>query len=117
MPGLLVAIPVESFCLKGSALQRHPSGALLGEDTLQRPSPLESLQRCACVLAWGQIKLHEMIACLALGPETDVRYKSLVNQIHPERCVDARAKEAFARSSAAFVVASPASRGLGPWEL
>ncbi|CAJ1401774.1 unnamed protein product [Effrenium voratum] len=69
---------------------RHPSGALLGEDTLQRPSPLESLQR----------------------------YKSLVNQIHPERCVDARAKEAFARSSAAFdAVCAMDSGCASTWEV
>lgn len=50
---------------------RHPSGALLGTDTTQRPSPVESL----------------------------LRFGSLVNQIHPERCMDGRAQEAFGRAS------------------
>eukprot|EP00435_Cladocopium_sp_Y103_P046002 s1277_g13.t1 len=50
---------------------RHPSGALLGADSSQRPSPVESL----------------------------LRYTSLVNQIHPERCMDGRAQQAFDRAS------------------
>ena len=53
---------------------RHPSGALLGTDTSQRPSPLESL----------------------------LRYTSLVNQIHPERCMDTRARQAFLRASLGY---------------
>lgn len=53
---------------------RHPSGALLGADSSQRPSPVESL----------------------------LRYTSLVKQIHPERCMDGRAQQAFNRASRGY---------------
>ena len=53
---------------------RHPSGALLGADSSQRPSPVESL----------------------------LRYTSLVKQIHPERCMDGRAQQAFDRASQGY---------------
>ena len=53
---------------------RHPSGALLGADSSQRPSPVESL----------------------------LRYTSLVKQIHPERCMDSRAQQAFDRASRGY---------------
>ncbi|CAE7481899.1 unnamed protein product [Symbiodinium sp. CCMP2456] len=55
---------------------RYPSGALLGDNSVIRPSPPDALQR----------------------------YRSLANQIHPERCVDPRAEKAFVRASQAFDV-------------
>ncbi|CAE7816410.1 unnamed protein product [Symbiodinium sp. CCMP2592] len=54
----------------------YPSGALLGDNSVIRPSPPDALHR----------------------------YRSLVNQIHPERCVDPRAEQAFVRASQAFDV-------------
>ena len=35
-----------------------------------------------------------------------LRYTSLVNQIHPERCMDGRAEQAFVRASEAYAQAS-----------
>eukprot|EP00933_Yihiella_yeosuensis_P032317 TRINITY_DN25900_c0_g1_i1.p1 TRINITY_DN25900_c0_g1~~TRINITY_DN25900_c0_g1_i1.p1 ORF type:complete len:481 (+),score=92.70 TRINITY_DN25900_c0_g1_i1:94-1536(+) len=55
---------------------RHPAGALLGPDSSNRPSPPEGL----------------------------LRYRSVVNQVHPDRCVDSRAARAFRRASMAFDV-------------
>eukprot|EP00931_Biecheleriopsis_adriatica_P121087 TRINITY_DN96166_c0_g1_i1.p1 TRINITY_DN96166_c0_g1~~TRINITY_DN96166_c0_g1_i1.p1 ORF type:complete len:472 (-),score=108.12 TRINITY_DN96166_c0_g1_i1:147-1520(-) len=53
---------------------KHPGGALLGADSRQGPSPSDAL----------------------------LRYRTMVNQIHPDRCVDQRAKHAFLRASFAF---------------
>lgn len=39
---------------------------------------------------------------LSTVPLDSARYKSLVNQIHPERCMDGRARLAFNRASEAY---------------
>lgn len=53
---------------------RTPSGTLLGPDSWINPPPQDSL----------------------------LRYRSLVNQVHPDRCLDTRAERAFLRASLAF---------------
>lgn len=55
---------------------------------------LEAESPSAALLIVGEAKLD--------GPERLLRYRNLVNQIHPDRCPDRRAPEAFIKASLAY---------------